>query len=501
MKSASSKQQSIISTGNRQTFRSANPAYVMKRTSHTISIYPFFIMMMNWACVLGSSGASAQVSDPGITLHTGPFGAGAGEIQGDGVVLMGTLGQPLQGRLSGSGAVSRTGFWHQVRPVGPVAVTIPIAVADSVATDEDTSVDIDMLANDLDPAGNALVLLDVTQPSDGNVDSTGLTSVRYTPDANFNGQDSFTYVISNTQGGTAHGVVTVTVRPVNDAPVFTSEPVTGAAANQTYAYNVEAHDVDGQTPKFTFSEMPEWLALTDHGDGTATLEGTPTNEEVGEHDVVLVAKDDDLSVEQAFTVTVILGAPAAPRLVAPADGAVDVPVTVTLEWGEVAGAETYDVQLATTEDFSEIIVDETDVDSTSLVVSDLEGGTTYFWRARAVNRAGASAYAGPFRFTVATAVPVEEEADVPERFELRPNYPNPFNPATVIPFSVPQTTRIRLTVHDLMGRELFVLVDNARFAPGNHSVRFDATDLSSGTYIYRLEAGKATIARKMLLIK
>jgi minor extracellular serine protease Vpr len=88
----------------------------------------------------------------------------------------------------------------------------------------------------------------------------------------------------------------------------------------------------------------------------------------------------------------------------------------------------------------------------------------------------------------------------PSTFRLEQNYPNPFNPSTTIQFTLPETQRVRLSVYDILGRELGVLIDG-ELEPGIHSVRFDAGNLSSGLYFYRLEAANRTQTRSMILLR
>ncbi len=91
----------------------------------------------------------------------------------------------------------------------------------------------------------------------------------------------------------------------------------------------------------------------------------------------------------------------------------------------------------------------------------------------------------------------EEQA---QSFGLHGNYPNPFNPSTTISFSIEQTGPVSLRVFDITGREVAALV-NGLVELGEHSVNFDAGDLSSGTYFYSLEADGRVDSRKMLLLK
>ena len=88
----------------------------------------------------------------------------------------------------------------------------------------------------------------------------------------------------------------------------------------------------------------------------------------------------------------------------------------------------------------------------------------------------------------------------PPEFRLMQNYPNPFNASTEIAYRLPATAPARLTVYDLLGREVAVLVDQPQ-RPGDHSVRFNAGTLASGVYLYRLQAGGNAEARRMLLLK
>ncbi|KAB2907368.1 MAG: T9SS type A sorting domain-containing protein [Ignavibacteriales bacterium] len=95
---------------------------------------------------------------------------------------------------------------------------------------------------------------------------------------------------------------------------------------------------------------------------------------------------------------------------------------------------------------------------------------------------------------------VSDENFAPKSFDLSQNYPNPFNPSTVIKYSIDKPGKVRLTVHDLLGRECAVLVDEDQIS-GAHEVVFDAARLAGGVYFYRLSSGGENIVRKMVLLK
>jgi hypothetical protein len=85
-------------------------------------------------------------------------------------------------------------------------------------------------------------------------------------------------------------------------------------------------------------------------------------------------------------------------------------------------------------------------------------------------------------------------------FELAQNFPNPFNPSTTIQFTLPQDDVVRLKVFDASGRDVQTLV-NGRTSKGTHSDQFNAANLSSGVYLYRLETSTFSETKKMLLVK
>lgn len=95
---------------------------------------------------------------------------------------------------------------------------------------------------------------------------------------------------------------------------------------------------------------------------------------------------------------------------------------------------------------------------------------------------------------------VEGEIIAVNKFELSQNYPNPFNPSTSIKFNLPVASNVKLSVFNLLGQEVKTLVNGFKTA-GSHTITFDASGLSSGIYIYKIEANNFAQTRKMTLIK
>jgi len=90
--------------------------------------------------------------------------------------------------------------------------------------------------------------------------------------------------------------------------------------------------------------------------------------------------------------------------------------------------------------------------------------------------------------------------EIPKVFLLSQNYPNPFNPTTIVNYSIPKDGFVNLRVFDINGREVFVLVNQNQKA-GTHEITFDAFNLSSGIYFYKLEANGYSDIKKMIVLK
>jgi len=112
----------------------------------------------------------------------------------------------------------------------------------------------------------------------------------------------------------------------------------------------------------------------------------------------------------------------------------------------------------------------------------------------AVNSSRFSLVIGPMTTSV------KELSELPNSIKLNQNYPNPFNPSTQISFELPQTMTVKLAVYDVMGREIATLVNGAAKA-GMNQVNWNASNVGSGMYYYRLVAGDVSITKKMTLVK
>ena len=92
-------------------------------------------------------------------------------------------------------------------------------------------------------------------------------------------------------------------------------------------------------------------------------------------------------------------------------------------------------------------------------------------------------------------------SEIPASFELKQNFPNPFNPATVIRFALTTPTQVSLKVYDVTGKEVANLINNEVVSAGINEVTFNAANLPSGLYFYTLQAGDFRDTKKMMLVK
>ncbi len=88
----------------------------------------------------------------------------------------------------------------------------------------------------------------------------------------------------------------------------------------------------------------------------------------------------------------------------------------------------------------------------------------------------------------------------PDKFTLNQNYPNPFNPSTVLSYTLKSDASVKLTIYNLVGQSVQVLVDSYQSA-GDYEIVFDANDLPAGVYLYKLQVGDYSSVKRMTLVK
>lgn len=180
---------------------------------------------------------------------------------------------PKYPKYYGCGIVNARKALVETPPPPPINSNAPVATDDAATTDEDTSVDIAVLANDSDPNGDPLIVGAATDPAHGTTAIQPAGTVRYTPDPNYAGADTFDYVVDDGAGGTDSGSVVVTVTAVNDAPTAVGDTlVTLLETAGNVAVLANDSDVDGDPLALTALFPPAHGSLTVEADSSITYE-------------------------------------------------------------------------------------------------------------------------------------------------------------------------------------------------------------------------------------
>lgn len=192
---------------------------------------------------------------------------------------------------------------------------------------------------------------------------------------------------------------------------------------------------------------------------------------------------------------------AAPTLLAPPNGSINLPLNPTLDWNDVFGSNGYRVLVAVDSFFNTTVIDTSIVPSqVTIPLGILAGSTNYYWRVRGFNAGGFGPWSVTWRFRTGPVGITQLGTEIPKQFRLYNNYPNPFNPVTKIKFDLPRSAYVTIQVYDLAGRMVSILV-NENLSAGVFETSWDASKLASGVYIYRIITPYFTDVKKMVVVK
>ncbi len=143
------------------------------------------------------------------------------------------------------------------------------------------------------------------------------------------------------------------------------------------------------------------------------------------------------------------------------------------------------------------VIDTSKGTGNEYVDKNVEDGQNYTYRIKAYKDSLESEYSNEASFLVDVK---GETGKIPTEYSISQNFPNPFNPTTKIKFGLPKAGLTRITVYDLLGREIMTLINN-ELKVGYHEINIDAHNLPSGIYLYKIQSGDFTQTKKMILMK
>lgn len=170
---------------------------------------------------------------------------------------------------------------------------------------------------------------------------------------------------------------------------------------------------------------------------------------------------------------------------------------ITLSWTDNASSEYgYIVERKVPPQSSFSLLDSLRGSKNSYADKSIGQTETYSYRVKAFARTVESEYSNEASLYI---VGVDEE-EIPAEYSISQNYPNPFNPATKIKFTLPQMSQTKIIIYDVLGREMQTLI-NKELEAGSHEINFDANNLPSGIYFYKIQSGNFVQTKKMILTK
>jgi len=295
------------------------------------------------------------------------------------------------------------------------------------------------------------------------------------------------------------------LRPV--APGFTSTPPMTATEEVEYTY----------TP--TFSGTPPGMQIVSGpadmfvDSTTWTVRWTPTNEEAlqGSFNIRLRAENGASTVDQVYTIAVTnVNDPPAPfRLLSPPNDTTlsfigsDPTIHFAWEFSSDPDLDTllYTLELDTVNTFdSPALSDTVTGTATSATLTLPRLSRNYYWRAKVSDGQVTLASLDIRRVIVSFVTLVPEPKELPRESELEQNFPNPFNPATNITYTIPLSGSVRLAVFNLLGQEVALIYEGVQTA-GMYTFEFKNSELPSGIYFYRIQAPGFVETKKMVIAK
>jgi hypothetical protein len=386
----------------------------------------------------------------------------------------------------------------------------PIAVKDTIETEEDTPVEIDVLVNDSDPDGMLIpsTVTVVDSPAHGQVNGPNPTNgvLTYAPLPQYYGNDMFAYTVEDDSGGVSNiDTVFITVTSVNDPPQISQFPELKFHEDDSLVYPKSEiynyiSDPDSADTVFTFiCESGKYVVA--HFDSLNLILKAPVNW-AGQDSFALKVSDGQLSDSTKIAVSVLpVNDP--PTVNLPDSIGFKNTQNYVLQLSDYvedidSPLDSLEWQFSVTNDSLEYQYDPANFELT-LTAPNFVG--LVFLRVTITDDSLAQAIDSLEVHVRVDPSGIEDPVNlIPKEYSLEQNYPNPFNPSTYIKFGLPKSGKVNIEIFNILGQKVTTLIDDFRPA-GYHVIRFNANYLASGIYFYKIQAGDFVKIKKMILMK
>ena len=192
-------------------------------------------------------------------------------------------------------------------------------------------------------------------------------------------------------------------------------------------------------------------------------------------------------------------------LLLPKEGEQNLPTAPKFVWSKATDNDpndyaVYNLMISKDETFSEVDVFVEGLMDTSFVLTEeLSDNNKYYWKVEAIDTDSLITSTEVFSFVVGT-LSIDDSQGIPTEYSLSQNYPNPFNPVTNIKYAIPEQSHVTLKIINSAGQVVDVLV-NKKQSPGYYTIQWDASGVSSGIYLYRINTKEFSSVKKCLFIK
>ena len=410
-------------------------------------------------------------------------------------------------------------FVLTVNPVNDAPVVIDM----NVELEEDGNIEILLTGSDID--GDDLTISVINAPVNG----TYADSI-YTPNLNFTGTDSLSYLANDGFLNSDTGTVFITVTNTNDAP-YVLQPIDDVIVDEdsdTLSLLIDGvfDDIDilyGDTLSITAQSLNDDLITIGSDSNMVPFMVFALNGN-GETNVIVTATDlAGLSVDDTVHVIInaVNDAPSTFSLISPENVSTIILTNETLgdtlwfDWSESIDVDgdslsyTFELSIDMNLIFNQTTTNPSFWVENLVLVELLDTLTTLsgVWSVMVSDgQDSVLSDNGPFTFTIdGSELSVDPGFLIPEVFALHQNYPNPFNPTTQIKYDLPEDAMVSITIYDIMGRSIKSLV-NSNQSAGYRTIQWNATNdegkpVSAGLYLYTIQAGDFRQTKKMVLLK